>query len=261
MNEVLSELEQVDRPRGPDRDRDCGRCQEVGAAAAGREDGRQRGRRDRRGRCQAGASRAPSSRSPTRSCAAAAAAGALRDRRSRCMGRRPPLRRRDRRLGPGVRARSVRRDCERRRAGGRGDVDRGAEKGKKVLFDEGVTRPGRSARPSSTTRRAAPPSDHLWAETSELQGPVFVDVVAPAPRLIMFGAVPIAAALCTLSRAAGWRPFVVDPRPRFATRERFPDAEEIIATWPEEAFAQLGGSTPRPRSWSSPTTRSSMTRR
>ena len=120
----------------------------------------------------------------------------------------------------------------------------GDEKGKKVLFDEGLSQSGTLGSPEldAQARRAA--EDHLWAETSELQGPVFVDVVAPAPRLIMFGAVPIAAALCTLSRAAGWRPFVVDPRRRFATRERFPDAEEILATWPDEAFAQLGGIDP-----------------
>jgi xanthine dehydrogenase accessory factor len=80
-----------------------------------------------------------------------------------------------------------------------------------------------------------------WIETSELRGPSFADVDGPPPRVIMFGAVPVAAALCALSRAAGWRAFVVDPRSRFATPERFPDAERVIAAWPEEACAQLGG--------------------
>ena len=84
----------------------------------------------------------------------------------------------------------------------------------------------------------------LWAETSERRGALFVDVVGPAPRLIVFGAVDIAASLCSLARAAGWRPYVVDPRARFATRERFPDAEEVIAAWPEEAVARLGGIDP-----------------
>jgi xanthine dehydrogenase accessory factor len=120
----------------------------------------------------------------------------------------------------------------------------GDEKGKKVLFEEDLSQSGTLGSPEldAQARRAA--EDHIWAETSELQGPVFVDVVAPAPRLLMFGAVPIAAALCTLSRAAGWRPFVVDPRRRFATRERFPDAEQVLAMWPDEAFAQLGGIDP-----------------
>jgi xanthine dehydrogenase accessory factor len=95
--------------------------------------------------------------------------------------------------------------------------------------------PGLDAQP----RRSA--EDLLWAETSTLHGPAFVDPAGPAPRLILLGAVPVAAALCTLARATGWRPYVVDPRPRFATRERFPDAEQVIADWPQEAFAHLGG--------------------
>jgi|Tabmets5t2r1_1033131.scaffolds.fasta_scaffold43897_2 xanthine dehydrogenase accessory factor len=85
----------------------------------------------------------------------------------------------------------------------------------------------------------------MWAERSELRqvGEVslFVDVTAPAPRLVIFGAVDYAAALCRLARAAGWRPFVCDPRSQFATRERFPEAEDVIAAWPEEAFARIGG--------------------
>jgi xanthine dehydrogenase accessory factor len=81
----------------------------------------------------------------------------------------------------------------------------------------------------------------MWAERSELRGDLFVDVVAPPPRLIVFGAVDFAAALCRMASAAGWRPFVVDPRGRFATRERFPDAEDVVVAWPEKAFTQLGG--------------------
>jgi xanthine dehydrogenase accessory factor len=85
----------------------------------------------------------------------------------------------------------------------------------------------------------------MWAERSELRpvGEVslFVDVTAPAPRLVIFGAVDYAAALARLAAAAGWRPFVCDPRSQFATAERFPDAEEVIAAWPEPAFARLGG--------------------
>jgi xanthine dehydrogenase accessory factor len=85
----------------------------------------------------------------------------------------------------------------------------------------------------------------MWAERSELRDvgdvTLFVDVTAPAPRLVIFGAVDYAAALCRLARAAGWRPFVCDPRSQFATRGRFPDAEEVIAAWPQDAFARIGG--------------------
>ena len=85
----------------------------------------------------------------------------------------------------------------------------------------------------------------MWAERSELrrvdETSLFIDVTAPAPRLVIFGAVDYAAALCRLAGAAGWRPFVCDPRSQFATRERFPEAENVIAGWPEEALASLGG--------------------
>jgi xanthine dehydrogenase accessory factor len=85
----------------------------------------------------------------------------------------------------------------------------------------------------------------MWAEHSERREvgdiSLFVDVVAPPPRLIMFGAVDFAAALCRMARAADWRPYVIDPRGRFATAERFPEAEEVIVAWPEEAFARIGG--------------------
>ena len=85
----------------------------------------------------------------------------------------------------------------------------------------------------------------MWLERSELRehGEVtlFVDVTAPAPRLVIFGAVDYAAALCRVARAAGWRPFVCDPRSRFATRDRFPEAQQVVAAWPEEAFERIGG--------------------
>jgi xanthine dehydrogenase accessory factor len=81
----------------------------------------------------------------------------------------------------------------------------------------------------------------LWAERSERRGALFIDVVAPPPRLIIFGAVDTAAALCTLARASGWRAYVIDPRARFATPERFPDAEQVLAAWPEPALSKLGG--------------------
>jgi xanthine dehydrogenase accessory factor len=84
----------------------------------------------------------------------------------------------------------------------------------------------------------------IWTQRSEWRGSLFVDVVHPPPRLIVFGAVDFAAAVCTLARAAGWLPYVVDPRKRFATPERFPDAEEVVCAWPDKAFEQLGGIDP-----------------
>jgi len=83
----------------------------------------------------------------------------------------------------------------------------------------------------------------LWSERSALHvhegATLFVDVAAPPPRLVIVGAVDFAAQLAAVARLAGWRPFVVDPRGRFATQERFPAAERVLVAWPQEAFAEL----------------------
>jgi xanthine dehydrogenase accessory factor len=83
--------------------------------------------------------------------------------------------------------------------------------------------------------------DMEWAETSELHGPKFAERETPPPKLVMFGAVPLAAALCTMSRVLGWRPYVIDPRDRFLSADRFPDAADVIVAWPADAFRRLGG--------------------
>ena len=88
---------------------------------------------------------------------------------------------------------------------------------------------------------AAHADELMWTERSEKRGPLFIDTTYPAPRLIIFGAIDFAAQLCTLARVSGWRPYVVDPRGFFARPDRFPDAEEVVAKWPEEAFEQIGG--------------------
>lgn len=100
---------------------------------------------------------------------------------------------------------------------------------------------GSSALDAEAARAAA---ELIWLERSERRGPLFFDVTAPDPRLILFGAVDIAGAVCRIARVCSWRPYVVDPRARFAQPERFPDAVEVLAAWPEEAFARLGGIDP-----------------
>ncbi|MBS9374975.1 XdhC family protein [Rhodococcus sp. B50] len=59
-----------------------------------------------------------------------------------------------------------------------------------------------------------------------------VEIFAPRPRMYIFGAIDFASALCTLGKFAGYRVTVIDARPVFATPARFPDADEIVVTWP-----------------------------
>lgn len=86
--------------------------------------------------------------------------------------------------------------------------------------------------------------DLMWLERSELrtlgERELFIDVTHPAPRLLAVGAVDYARQLCRVARATGWRPFVIDPRGFFARPDRFPEAEEVVAAWPQEGFARLG---------------------
>jgi xanthine dehydrogenase accessory factor len=68
---------------------------------------------------------------------------------------------------------------------------------------------------------------------------VFIDVFLPRPRLIVVGAVHIAIPLVAYAKTLGLRTIVVDPRSAFATRERFPHADELIVEWPFEAIGNL----------------------
>jgi xanthine dehydrogenase accessory factor len=68
---------------------------------------------------------------------------------------------------------------------------------------------------------------------------IFADVSVPPPRLLVYGAADTAEALCAAAKLLGWRTIVADARPRFATPERLPSADEILLLWPEEALAHV----------------------
>jgi xanthine dehydrogenase accessory factor len=68
---------------------------------------------------------------------------------------------------------------------------------------------------------------------------VFAEVFGPPPRLVVVGAVDTAEALCAAAKLIGWHTACVDARAKFATPERIPSADELIAEWPQEAFARL----------------------
>jgi len=68
---------------------------------------------------------------------------------------------------------------------------------------------------------------------------VFAEIYAPPPRLLVYGAVDTAEALCAATRLLGWRTIVADARAKFTTRERIPSADELIVAWPEETLAQV----------------------
>jgi xanthine dehydrogenase accessory factor len=66
---------------------------------------------------------------------------------------------------------------------------------------------------------------------------VFVSSYAPRPRMVVFGAIDFAAALAQQGSFLGYRVAVCDARPVFATRARFPTADEVVVEWPHRYLA------------------------
>ncbi|MGW7575703.1 XdhC family protein [Streptomyces sp. NPDC054765] len=61
---------------------------------------------------------------------------------------------------------------------------------------------------------------------------LLVESSVPPPRMIVFGAIDFAAALVKVGKFLNYHVTVCDARPVFATRTRFPDADEIVVDWP-----------------------------
>ena len=66
---------------------------------------------------------------------------------------------------------------------------------------------------------------------------VFVWAFAPKPRMLVFGAIDFAAAVARVGSFLGYHVTVCDARPVFATRSRFPSADEVVVKWPHRYLA------------------------
>jgi xanthine dehydrogenase accessory factor len=85
------------------------------------------------------------------------------------------------------------------------------------------------------------PEQLEWQRSSEVHGPNFASPGdAGRVRLIVFGAVPLTVELTRVARMLGWIPYVVDPRRRLVSAGGFPEAEQVLEAWPQDAFEQLG---------------------
>jgi xanthine dehydrogenase accessory factor len=61
---------------------------------------------------------------------------------------------------------------------------------------------------------------------------LFVESFAPPPKLLVFGAIDFASSVARIGKFLGYHVTVCDARPVFATRSRFPDADELVVSWP-----------------------------
>ena len=127
------------------------------------------------------------------------------------------------------------------REGGRAalfTVIEGDDLGSKLLVVEGGETAGDG--PAELAEHADELIRGARNRTLELEGrKVFAEVYGPPPRLLVYGAVDTADALSAAAKLLGWTTIVADARPKFATRERIPSADELIVAWPAETFAQV----------------------
>src|SRR5579859_7406620 len=77
------------------------------------------------------------------------------------------------------------------------------------------------------------------SELARREGDWFVEPFRRPAHLIIVGAIHIAIPLHRLAKLMGYRVTVIDARAKFATKERFPEADELVVAWPDEALAKI----------------------
>jgi xanthine dehydrogenase accessory factor len=68
---------------------------------------------------------------------------------------------------------------------------------------------------------------------------IFVEPVLPTPKMVIFGAGHISMQLSRIASIAGFKTTIVDNRPVYANKERFPEAEGIYSDTFEQAFEEI----------------------
>ena len=108
--------------------------------------------------------------------------------------------------------------------GGAPGLDRAAAAEARAMLEAGRT----------GTFAAAESGEHCDAPDLTL----FAESSVPPPRMIVFGAVDFAAALVRTGKLLGYHVTVCDARPVFTTRDRFPEADEVVVEWPHRYLAR-----------------------
>lgn len=68
---------------------------------------------------------------------------------------------------------------------------------------------------------------------------VFINVIRPAPTLVIVGGVHIAIALASLAKTLGYQTILIDPRKAWGNETRFPHVDRLIQSWVDDAFEQV----------------------
>jgi len=87
-----------------------------------------------------------------------------------------------------------------------------------------------------------PKGSYPRVENEEISGgsiTKFVDVIHPPPVLVIVGGVHIAIKLAQIAKVMDYKTIVIDPRRSFSTKKRFPEIDQLITSWPQEAFKHI----------------------
>ena len=112
-----------------------------------------------------------------------------------------------------------------------------------VIGPEQIGTLGNDRLDKAAVARAHELLDAEKSETAPTEGPegsvdLFYDIYPAPPTLYIFGAVHAAQPLTKLAKMLGYRVLISDARAKLATDERFPEADEVIVAWPDEAIAR-----------------------
>jgi xanthine dehydrogenase accessory factor len=67
---------------------------------------------------------------------------------------------------------------------------------------------------------------------------LFIAAYAPKPAMYIFGAIDFSRAMARIGKYLGYQVTVIDARPVFATKQRIPDADDVVVAWPDEFLAK-----------------------
>ncbi len=77
------------------------------------------------------------------------------------------------------------------------------------------------------------------SELARRDGDWFIEPFRRPAHLVIVGAIHIAIPLHRLAKVMGYRVTVIDARAKFATKERFPEADSLLVSWPDEGLAKI----------------------
>lgn len=103
-------------------------------------------------------------------------------------------------------------------------------------LDYSVQEDGRGLLSSGLTRtlRLGAAGERMHDDVS-----IFIESYAPAPRMIVFGAIDFAGAVARVGKFLGYHVTVCDARALFTTKKRFPEADEVIVDWPHRYLSKI----------------------